>query len=519
MESFCSFLKDKFDPNRFHLRIQPIPRARVRTTDRNFIITVPGRSSEQIILVAHYDTWAGFSRCAPGADDNTSGEEVLKHYLLMDLCSANPPPLTHVYLFSGSEECGTRGLISQLGVTIGMYLISYAVTAADPFFFLLALPFAPLACYRFGITGTKEFVTKLTHEEKTAIKAAIAVDSVGEGRLYILENEMGANFIRALFPYEGSRHLNDLLKKGAHLNHIKYNTHLAGGTTDSVAFLEERALLHKDKTGAHIPAAALITMTPGKSSPYVFGGKLHTRNDTPDRVYPEPIAETLTILDHAFEALHGGTLPETPRTLGEHHYARIYRRGEKLFVAMKDAIESNRRNINTVYRVSGSITNKEAVLKVEGITGWGVEPMLDREVGNQIPGAIPVPVETMTIRENGKGYSFLRKKSSGRQLLSIIFRLRGEFGRLIGRYSFLSMFVLAFIVAYAPNTLIELAIRQFPSLIHVVGTYWILSAISVTLLQILVLVRLFTRELPAAMDNSYRHLNRSDNLSSLIRTP
>ncbi|MEW5909949.1 MAG: M28 family peptidase [Thermodesulfobacteriota bacterium] len=35
-------------------------------------MTVPGRSSEKIILVAHYDTWAGFSRCAPGADDNTS---------------------------------------------------------------------------------------------------------------------------------------------------------------------------------------------------------------------------------------------------------------------------------------------------------------------------------------------------------------------------------------------------------------------------------------------------------------
>lgn len=35
--------------------------------------------------------------------------------------------------------------------------------------------------------------------------------------------------------------------------------------------------------------------------------------------------------------------------------------------------------------------------------------------------------------------------------------------------------------------------------------------------QVLLLLRLFSRELPAAMDNAYHHLNRADNLFSLRR--
>ena len=82
-----TFLKERFAEGRFKIDVQILPKSMVRTTDRNFVITVPGKSTEKIILVAHYDTWAGFSNNAPGADDNTSGEEVLKHYLLRDLIS------------------------------------------------------------------------------------------------------------------------------------------------------------------------------------------------------------------------------------------------------------------------------------------------------------------------------------------------------------------------------------------------------------------------------------------------
>ena len=131
MEEFFSFLKSKFPTDRFRTRVQRIPKAKVRTTDRNFIVTVPGVSPEQLVLVAHYDTWAGFSPDAPGADDNTTGEEVLKQYLLHDLCSQGPPALTHTYLFSGSEECGSRGLLSQLALTGCLSLISFAISSAN----------------------------------------------------------------------------------------------------------------------------------------------------------------------------------------------------------------------------------------------------------------------------------------------------------------------------------------------------------------------------------------------------
>ena len=294
MEAFFSFLKERFPLNRFRTNIQHIPKKRVRTTDRNFIVTVPGKSEETLVLVAHYDTWS-FSRDAPGADDNTTGEEILKQYLLQDLSSPEPPELTHRYLFSGSEECGTRGLLSQFGLVAGLTLIASAFSSANLLYLLMAIPFLPLFTYRFGITGTRHFVDTLSGEEKGAIRAAIAVDAVGEGRLYIMENEMGANFLRALFPYEGSEELNDLLEEGAHIHGIKYNRFLSGGTTDSVVFLEERHVPKRHGRQGRIPAAALLTMTPGKCSPLVWGGKLHTAHDTPDRVYAEPLKEALTV--------------------------------------------------------------------------------------------------------------------------------------------------------------------------------------------------------------------------------
>lgn len=130
MESFPAYIQSRFRAANVDTRIQTIPRRRIRTTDRNFIVTVPGRSDEQIVLVGHYDTWAGFSSHATGADDNSSGEEVLKHYLMRDLYAAEPPPPTHVYLFSVSEECGTRGRLSQFALVLGLCLVGYALSAA-----------------------------------------------------------------------------------------------------------------------------------------------------------------------------------------------------------------------------------------------------------------------------------------------------------------------------------------------------------------------------------------------------
>ena len=95
MEEFLSYIKGRFPTYPFKTEIQRIPKKRVRTTDLNFIVTVPGKTRETLVFVAHYDTWA-LTRDAPGADDNTSGEEVLKQYLLGDLsapmCICFPGP-------------------------------------------------------------------------------------------------------------------------------------------------------------------------------------------------------------------------------------------------------------------------------------------------------------------------------------------------------------------------------------------------------------------------------------------
>jgi len=517
MEAFFSFLKERFPADRFRADIQPIPRKSVRTTDRNFIVTVPGKSEQTLILVAHYDTWA-FSRDAPGADDNTTGEEILKQYLLQDLSSADPPELTHIYLFSGSEECGTRGLISQFGLVIGLTLLASAFSSASLLYLLLALPFLPLFTYRFGITGTRHFVDTLSKEAKGAVRAAIAVDAVGEGRLYIMENEMGANFLRALFPYKGSEELNDLLEEGAHIHGIKYNRFLSGGTTDSVAFLEERHLPNRAKGKGRIPAAALLTMTPGKCSPLVWGGKLHTANDTPDRVYATPLKEALTVLDYAITVLEGGEAPSCPREIHEHHYARLYRDKDQWFVAMKDAVEPNRRNINSIFQVTGDMGGNPVEVEAGELAWWGVETKLEKEMKDFRPGARPVRVKTLKIRDGETWVSFEAPTGIRRKLSAWRSGLVGAFEHLIGRYSFLSMFVTALLVSLLSTKLLDGLMMLFPPFGFFVGRHYLWVFFAMLVIQLAALYRLISRELPTWMDNAYRHENRADNLQSLRRT-
>jgi hypothetical protein len=517
LEEFFSFLNSRFPADRFQTEVQHIPKSQVRTTDRNFIVTIPGKSSERLILVAHYDTWS-LSRNAPGADDNTTGEEVLKHYLLCDLCSGEKPPLTHTYLFSGSEECGNRGLISQFGLILFLSLISYALSSANPIFLLVALPFLPLLNYRFGITGTSHFVKNLSKEEKASIRAAIAVDAVGEGRLYVLENEMGANFLRALFPYEGSEKLNDLLEEGAHLNHIKYNRFLSGGTTDSVAFLEERGPFPWGRKKGRIPAAAILTMTPGKCSPFIWGGKLHTEKDTPDRVYPAPLGEVLTVLDYAMRILEGGRRSSRPRHIGEHHYARLYRDGSKWFVAMKDAFEHNRRNINTIFEVEGEINGSVARVTAGEALWWGVETSLGREMKDFRPHAQQVKLDALDVENSETRMRFEAPSSLRDTLRANVFGSLGFFERMLGRYSFMAMFAVTLLIGYTATGLFGWAMDSFPSLGVLVTKHFLWAFFAMLLLQIVLLARLFSREFPTWMDNAYRNENLADNLKSLRRT-
>src|SRR6266540_390326 len=162
LEQFIARVEAEF-PGRAIVQRQRLSKWAVRTTRWNYLFTVPGESDDQVVLVAHYDTWRG-----PGADDNTTGEEILKQYLLSDLKAGARPHLTHVYFFAGSEECGLVGLFSQL-------LLSFA-------------------SYRFGVSGSREYVRTLSPAALRQIRAVVSIDSVGEGRLYIPRETMGADF-------------------------------------------------------------------------------------------------------------------------------------------------------------------------------------------------------------------------------------------------------------------------------------------------------------------------------------
>ena len=331
------------------------------------------------------------------------------------------------------------------------------------------------------------------------------------------DNEMGANFIRALFPYEGSEALNDLLEEGAHIHGIKYNRYLAGGTTDSVAFLEERGVRHANQKKARIPAAALLTMAPGKASPFVFGGKIHTRHDTADRIYPKPIQEVLTVLDYALDILQGGQRPNRPRALDEHHYARLYRDGEDWFVALKDAVEPNRRNINTIWRVSGNERDESATLKVSEIVWWGVETTLDKEMRDYNPRAKRHNINELILEGDGVNVRFAAVKGLGRRVRALLYGAWGRFERMLGRYSFMAIFAASFLIGHLTNTLLNWTLWWHPAISRFLLDHYVMVFILLFIFQIMVLMRFITRELPAAMDNAYRHLNRADNLGSLRR--
>src|SRR6266566_6472804 len=98
VEEFIARLRVEFG-ERVVIERQRLSAWAVRTTRWNYLFTVPGESEDRDVLVAHYDTWRG-----PGADDNTTGEEILKQYLLADLRAARRPALTHTYFMAGSEE-------------------------------------------------------------------------------------------------------------------------------------------------------------------------------------------------------------------------------------------------------------------------------------------------------------------------------------------------------------------------------------------------------------------------------
>ncbi len=513
----------------------------LRTTRWNFIFTVPGESPEIFLLVAHYDTWRG-----PGADDNTTGEEILKQYLLADLRSSIRPRLTHVYFFAGSEECGLVGLLSQLLLAGGLMAGIEALQRRSWFYLVAALAACPLASYRFGVSGSREYVRALKPQELRHILAVISIDSVGEGRMFIPRSTLGADFIRALIPFRDYDALTDLLEEGAHLHGIKYNNYIAGGTTDHVSFLEvnnglwvrARETLRRSwawvcgkdyQAPRQIPASALVTMLPGKASPLVFGGKIHTPRDIPERVYPEPLKEALSILDYVFHILEGGTPVQEPRELDQFHYARLYEiwnahgAASEYWLVLKDALEPNRRNLNVIYRAEARVdaANKEAWVRAGEPLRWGVHIHLRDEVRDLCAARGKhfrrVRLDRLTIQDEHREFPFGRRLTATGQLRRYYYRAQAWTARQVGRYSFLAFFALAFGISEASSKAFTIAFMRSYTFETWFFQYEFVTLPLVLILQIAVLLYLMVRRIPTWIDNHYRYGNRADNMGSLRR--
>ena len=273
----------------------------------------------------------------------------------------------------------------------------------------------------------------------------------------------------------------------------------------------------------HIPASALVAMLPGKASPLVFGGKIHTPQDLPERVHPEPLRETLLILDYFIYRLEGGARLREPRSLDAYHYARLYRTNGQYYLALKDAIEPNRRNLNGVYRVAATVEGSRAVAQVEQIVDWGVETRLRDQVAQTCtePGLawereridqLEVIHDTMRLR-------FARHLTPSQRLKRLYHRLVATVERWMGRYTFITFFAVAYLVATFFSWAFNAAFRLSFTFQNWFFAYtWITLPVTIAL-QLALLLHLMARRIPAWIDNSYRHENRADNLGSLRRLP
>ncbi len=509
---------------------QRLSRLAVRTTRCNYVFTVPGEAEDRVVLVAHYDTWGG-----PGADDNTTGEEILKQYLLADLRAERRPALTRTYFLAASEECGLVGMGSQLLLALGLVAATLALSQRDWVYAAIALALSPFASYRFGVTGSREYVRTLTPRDLAAIRAVVAVDSVGEGRMYVTRGTLGASFVRALVPFGDDDALDDLLEEAAHVNGIKYNSYLAGGTTDHLSFLEvndglvargreavARALARL-RGGPHVPplrvpAAAIVAMGPGKASPLVFGGKLHTPRDVPERLDPRPLGEALRILDYVLDRLDGGARPREPRRLDEYHYARLYRGDSGDYLVLKDAVEPNRRNLNGVYRVSASVEGRRASVRVLECVGWGVETRLRDQVAAAHLGPVKrVAVEELEVTCGGSALRFGRRRTMRHYVERVARRAVAAVERAMGRYAFLAFFAFAWAIAELVGRGLAALFGVAPRLGLWFFDHTLFTVPAVMALQVGAVVYLISRWIPTWIDNAYRHENRADNLGSLRR--
>ncbi len=148
---------------------------------------------------------------------------------------------------------------------------------------------------------------------------------------------------------------------------------------------------------------------------------------------------------------------------------------------------------------------------------WGVHIRLDREL-LRLPGAWRrVPVERLEVTGEGETLRYAREFSLWRRLRFRWHNAIGRFEEWMGRYSFATFFGVAYLVAFSVNRIMDFV---FPRSEWFSAWFFRWSAITIpatVLAEFGLLAYLFAVRIPTWIDNSYKRLNRADNLMSLRR--
>jgi hypothetical protein len=170
--------------------------------------------------------------------------------------------------------------------------------------------------------------------------------------------------------------------------------------------------------------------------------------------------------------------------------------------------------------VDAEVEGDRARCRVNGIVGWGVETGLEREVSDLVADRGDCERADVKVIElvtpAGVCTFALRRRPLWAALRGAAQRLRGGLEGLIGTHSFLTFFLVAFLLARGVEQALGLAFRWEAFQRLVFEWFWV-SALTILVIQIAVVVWLVGTKLPAMADNSYKHRSRADNLGSLRR--
>ncbi|MGH9260525.1 MAG: hypothetical protein ACRD08_11615, partial [Acidimicrobiales bacterium] len=220
--------------------------------------------------------------------------------------------------------------------------------------------------------------------------------------------------------------------------------------------------------------------------------------------------------------LEGGPRLVEPRRLDEFHYARLYASDGEHLVALKDAVEHNRRNLNAVYRASVTTNGTRATARLTEILAWGVEPRLRDEVAETCADLgrswVRERVDELEIEgADGVRLRFLRGMTPARRLAQRYHRVVAWTQTVVRTWLFFSFFGLAYVLGQLVSWGFDVTFERWPTFGLWVAGHTTLTLTLVLVVEVTILLHLMARRIPAWIDNGYRHVSRADNLGSLRR--